>query len=235
MEFYTLLFFGGLVGMQHALEADHLAAVAAITNERSSRRAIVMRGSAWGLGHTLTLLTICGVLLVLGETISERMEAMLEFAVGLMIIGLGLNVLYKVWKSRPHFHVHEHGRGEQHLHVHTHAAEAVPHRDSAHNHRHRDLGLSRALAVGMMHGAAGSAGLLILATAANSLPEALGYVAAFGIGSIGGMAALTFIASYPLRWMERCATWVNATAFIAIGCVAIFVGSTLLGTSWAAL
>lgn len=233
MEFYTLLFLGGLIGMQHALEADHLAAVAAMTERRSSRRALVLRGGAWGLGHTVTLLTICGVLLILGETISERTEALLEFAVGVMIVGLGLNVLYKVWRQRPHFHVHEHGRGEQHVHVHTHAEEAVPHADSEHDHPHRGLG--RALAVGMMHGAAGSAGLLILATAANSIPEALGYVLAFGVGSIGGMAALTFVASYPLRWLERGATWVNAVAYGTIGCAAVVVGGSLLENSWAAL
>lgn len=233
MEFYTLLFFGGLIGMQHALEADHLAAVAAMTEKRSSRRALVLRGSAWGLGHTVTLLTICGVLLILGETISEHTEAVLEFAVGVMIIGLGLNVLYKVWRQRPHFHVHEHDRGEQHIHVHTHAEESVPHVDSEHDHPHRGLG--RALAVGMMHGAAGSAGLLILATAADSVPEALGYVLAFGIGSIGGMAALTFVASYPLRLLERGATWVNAVAYGAIGCAAVAVGGNLVGNSWAAL
>jgi ABC-type nickel/cobalt efflux system permease component RcnA len=233
MEFYTLLFFGGLIGMQHALEADHLAAVAAMTEKRSSRRALVLRGSAWGIGHTVTLLTICGVLLILGETISERTEAVLEFAVGAMIVGLGLNVLYKVWRQRPHFHVHEHERGEQHMHVHTHAEETVPHVDSEHDHPHRGLG--RALAVGMMHGAAGSAGLLILATAADSVPEALGYVAAFGVGSIGGMAALTFVASYPLRLLERGATWVNSVAYGVIGCAAVIVGGNLLGNSWAAL
>ena len=82
MEFYTLLLLGGLIGMQHALEADHLAAVAALSDKRSSRRALVLRGSAWGLGHTITLLTICGALLLLEETISPHTEAMLEFAVG---------------------------------------------------------------------------------------------------------------------------------------------------------
>ena len=80
-----------------------------------------------------------------------------------------------------------------------------------------------------------SAGLLLLAAAANSIPQAVGYVLAFGAGSILGMAALTFVVSYPLRWMERCANWVTTTTFVAIGCGAIFVGGALLRESWLVL
>lgn len=232
MEFISLLIFGGLIGMQHALEADHLAAVAALDGRRSSRRALILRGSAWGLGHTITLLTICGALLILDEVISERTEAMLEFGVGAMIILLGMNMFVTLWRRRPHFHIHQHSHGERHMHVHSHVADQVPHRASPHQHKHASLGLSRALLVGMVHGAAGSAGLLILAAAAKSVPEALAYVLAFGTGSILGMAALSFVVSYPLRWMERCANWVSTAAFAVIGCAAIAIGANLLGQSW---
>lgn len=232
MDLISLLVFGGLIGMQHALEADHLAAVAALDGRRSSRRALMLRGSVWGLGHTITLLTICGVLLLLGEVISARTEAMLEFAVGAMIVLLGLNMFVTLWRRRPHFHIHQHSQGERHLHLHTHATDPAPHRASAHEHKHENLGLRRALLVGMVHGAAGSAGLLILAAAAKSIPEAIAYVIAFGIGSILGMATLSFVASYPLRWMERCANWVSTTAFVGIGCAAIAIGANLLGHSW---
>ena len=235
MEFSTLLILGVVIGMQHALEADHLAAVAALSEKRSSRRALVLRGGAWGLGHTITLLTICGALLLLGETISARTEAMLEFAVGTMILLLGISVLHKVWRRRPHFHIHRHSEGKTHLHVHTHAEDGAPHRDSTHQHEHHTLGLRRALLVGMVHGAAGSAGLLILAAAANSVVQATSYVVAFGAGSIIGMAGLTFIVSFPLRWMERCANWVNTTAFVSIGCAALVIGGNLLANSWSVL
>lgn len=235
MEYYTLMLLGGLIGMQHALEADHLAAVAALSEKRSSRRALVLRGGAWGIGHTITLVTICGALLLLEETISPRAEALLELTVGAMIVLLGINVLYKVWRRRPHFHIHQHKGGEEHLHVHTHSDRAEPHTASAHEHWHHNLGLGRALLVGMMHGAAGSAGLLILAAAANSIPEAAAYIFAFGAGSIIGMATLSFIVSFPLRWMERCANWVNTTAFVSIGVAAILIGGNLMGHSWSIL
>lgn len=234
MEYYTLLILGGLIGMQHAFEADHLAAVAALSERRSSRRALVLRGGVWGLGHTITLLTICGVLLLVGEAIAPRTEALLEFAVGVMIVLLGINVIYKVWQRRPHFHIHEHAAGQQHMHVHVHATRSE-HAASEHKHGHQSLGLGRALLVGMVHGAAGSAGLLILAAAASSIPQAVGYVLSFGFGSILGMAALTFVVSYPLRWMERCANWVSTTAFVTIGCAAIVIGGSLLRESWLVL
>ena len=235
MELLTLLLFGCLIGMQHALEADHLAAVAALSEKRSSRRALIIRGGVWGLGHTITLLTICGVLLLLGESISARAEAFLELAVGAMIVLLGVNLLHKIWRKRPHFHIHNHSDGASHMHVHTHAGENAVHVENAHAHRHDNLGLGRALVVGMMHGAAGSAGLLILAAAADSLPQAGAYVVAFGTGSIIGMATLSFVVSFPLRWMERCANWVNTAAFASVGCAAIIIGGNLIGHSWGVL
>ena len=232
MELLTLLLFGCLIGMQHALEADHLAAVAALNEKRSSRRALVIRGGVWGLGHTFTLLTICGVLLLFGESISARTEAFLELAVGAMIILLGGNLLYKVWRKRPHFHIHHHHDGASHMHVHTHVGENGAHNESSHEHQHQELGLRRALLVGMMHGAAGSAGLLVLAAAADSITQAGAYVVAFGAGSIIGMATLSFVVSFPLRQLERCANWVNTAAFVSIGCEAIIIGGNLIGQSW---
>ena len=232
MEFYTLLMFGCLVGMQHALEADHLTAVAAMSTGRVSRRALVLRGGFWGLGHTVTLLAICGVLLIAGKAISPRTEAVLEALVGAMLILLGASVLRSLLKKRPHIHVHEHDGGVRHLHWHAHSAE-TPHSRSAHRHAHADLGIGRALTVGMVHGAAGSAGLLVLAAAAESVLTAIGYVLAFGVGSIVGMAALSFVASFPLRLMERSARWFNTAAVTCIGCVAILIGGQLLVAGWA--
>lgn len=235
MEYYTLVAFGCLIGMQHALEADHLAAVAALSKNRDSRRALVLRGSAWGLGHTVTLLSICSLLWFLGETISSQAAAMLELAVGTMIVLLGLNVLRMLWRYRPHIHVHTHAEGVRHVHVHTHEQRDTDHVRNEHDHSHERKGLLRALAVGMVHGAAGSAGLMILAAAAGSAAEAIAYVVAFGAGSMAGMAALSFVASYPLRWLERTANWLSTTAFVAIGAAAILVGGHLVGQSLAVL
>lgn len=234
-EYLTLLALGCMIGMQHAMEADHLAAVAALSNKTITRRALVLRGSMWGLGHTITLLSICGVLLLLGGTISSRAAATLEFLVGVMIVLLGFNVLRSVWVRRPHFHVHGHSKGERHLHLHTHESAREQHASDPHDHPHHELGLRRAMIVGMAHGAAGSAGLLIVAAVAESGLQAMGFILAFGLGSIAGMAFLTFCISFPARWMEQCAGWVNAVVFVTIGCTAIVIGGRLIGDNWSAI
>ncbi len=227
-----LLFFGCLVGMQHALEADHLAAVTAMAAGRTSRRALVLRGSFWGLGHTVTLLSICGVLLIFGGSISPRTEAGLEFAVAVMLVLLGASVLRRLWRQRPHFHIHQHSSGVRHIHAHSHSHNVTPHSLSAHHHEHHDLGLGRAVVIGMVHGAAGSAGLLVLAAAADSLVNAVAYVVAFAVGTILGMAALSFVASYPLGLLERCSGWFNTTTTALIGSAALIIGSRLLLENW---
>jgi ABC-type nickel/cobalt efflux system permease component RcnA len=231
MHYYTLIAFGWLIGMQHALEADHLAAVAALSKSGSSRRALVLRGSMWGLGHTITLLSICSTLWLLGGMISPRTEAALELMVGAMIVLLGINMLYTLWRLRPHIHVHQHGERVRHLHVHSHEDETSAHHESEHDHSHERIGLYRALLVGMVHGVAGSAGLMVLAAAAGTIAEAISYVLAFGIGSIAGMAALSFVVSYPLHWLEHRANWLSCVAFVGIGGIAILIGMHLMGQS----
>ena len=235
MGYYTLMVFGCLVGMQHALEADHLAAVAAMSTGRTSRRTLIIRGGLWGLGHTATLLLICGVLIVFGGNITPRTEALLEIAVGAMLALLGANVLRTLWLRRPHAHVHEHEDGLRHIHVHTHARSRDGDVRDTHHHDHENLKLGRAIAIGMVHGAAGSAALLVLATTAESTLNAFGYVLAFGLGSIVGMAALSLAASYPLKLVERSAGWITTATTASIGGAAVVVGGLLFASSWGAL
>ena len=82
----SLIALGFLAGMGHALEPDHLAAVGAMATGRNSRRSMVLRGAAWGLGHTLTLLAICSAVILLGMALTGRTAALLESAVGFMLI-----------------------------------------------------------------------------------------------------------------------------------------------------
>ncbi len=228
MEIWSVLVFGMLVGMQHALEADHLAAVAAMSAKKSSRRQLVLRGAYWGLGHTLALFAICGAAILLGLAISERVEAVLEFCVGLMIILLGGHVLLTLFRRRIHFHVHQHG-GERHVHAHAHAGESADHNASPHAHAHPGGGFLKALVVGLVHGAAGSGGLLVLIVAVSqSTAWALFTVLSFGLGSIMGMATLSFVASYPLKILEKSAGWLNRAVMAAIGGFAVLIGSALV-------
>lgn len=222
MEGFLVL--GLLVGMGHAFEADHLAAIGSFASEGKVKpKRMALLGASWGLGHTTTLALISIPVILLGIVISERLAAGMEFAIGIMLILLGGQVFYKLRKARMHVHLHEHDDGKRHFHAHSHAGEMRPHRNASHAHRH---GFSlRAYVIGLAHGAAGSAGLMALAASAtqNAL-TAFAYVAVFGFGSVMGMAALTYAASWPLRFAERAAgQMLNLVRFCAGG-AAIAVG-----------
>jgi high-affinity nickel permease len=105
---FGILGLGFLLGMQHALEADHIAAVSSIAARRSHVADIVNHGLTWGLGHTLTLFTFAGAAILLGRAIPETIARPIETAVGVMLIGLGAHVL---WRDRVHFHQHGHDDG----------------------------------------------------------------------------------------------------------------------------
>src|SRR5260370_28041601 len=198
----SLLLLGLLLGMRHALEADHLAAVASLATRSKGTRGRVLQGAVWGLGHTLTLLAVGGVCLLLRAASSERVAAALEGAVGVMLLLLGADVLRRMRRRRVHLHVHRHADGTVHLHAHRHAP-AEAHDPDHHQHAHEGFPL-RALLVGMVHGLAGSAALLLLTlTTLSSAWLGVAYIAVFGIGSIAGMAGLAAGLSPPPQGTPR--------------------------------
>ena len=165
--------------------------------------------------------------MALGLTISGRVQAGLEFAVGVMIVFLGAQTLWQMYRDRVHVHVHEHD-GAAHLHLHSHAADTVTHRESVHDHTHRATNL-RALVVGLVHGAAGSGALLALTiSATETLGQALAYFAVFGLGSMAGMAAVSMVASFPLSLAQRSTLWVRRATGLSIGCAALWVGAMVM-------
>src|SRR5436853_115669 len=224
---FGILVLGFLLGMQHALEADHIAAVSSIAARRSHVTDIVKHGLTWGLGHTLTLFVFAGVAILLGRAIPETVAKPIEGAVGIMLIGLGAHVLWRLWRDRVHFHRHGHDDGTVHFHAHSHAGDTVPHARAAHVHGHGFRW--RTLLVGLMHGMAGSAALLVLAATQVSSPAAgLFYVVLFGIGSMIGMALLSLVIAVPLAFSARSLTVANRTLQGAVGVVTIAIGIVTL-------
>ena len=220
---FGILGLGFLLGMQHALEADHIAAVSSIAARRSHVGDIVKHGLTWGLGHTLTLFVFAGAAILLGRAIPDSVAQPLETAVGVMLIGLGTHVLWRLRRDRVHFHQHGHGDGTVHFHAHSHAGEATPHVRAAHAHDHGFRW--RTLLVGLMHGMAGSAALLVLTVTQASSPAAgLGYIALFGVGSMIGMGALSTVIAIPLVASARWLTWANRGLQAAVGLVTIAIG-----------
>jgi cytochrome c biogenesis protein CcdA len=221
---------GFVLGMQHALEADHIAAVSSIAARRSHVGDIVKHGLTWGLGHTITLFLFAGAALVLGHAIPEHLERPLETAVGIMLVGLGAHVLWRLWRDRVHFHQHVHGDGTHHIHVHSHAGDTLPHARSGHDHGHGFRW--RSLLVGLMHGMAGSAALLVLTVSQAADPvHGLLYVLLFGVGSMIGMGALSTVIALPLAASARFLTWANRGLQFVVGLVTIAIGVHTIATT----
>lgn len=222
----TLLGLGFLFGLRHAFEPDHAAAVAALTSRSTSVRDTLRQGVAWGIGHSLTLLVFCSVVYSLEAVVPERVAQGLELAVGVMLIGLGLDVWRKLRRERFHYHLHKHDKGTAHSHLHAHLTE-FRHIPSVHQHAH---GIPyRALLVGFMHGMAGSAALILLTLHTMvSIMDGLIYIALFGIGSIVGMATLSVIIAVPLRRSAHSMKWAYNGLQVVIGGISVLQGASIL-------
>src|ERR1700722_10299299 len=195
LEIVTSSGLGSLLGMRHALEPDHLAAVSTlVTGERSNFKAALL-GACWGLGHTLSLLVAGVVLVILRTEMPPRLADGFEFLVALMLIALGVRAVYLAARQGPAGPVHAHHHGHVH---HTH------HGVDAHVHIGAWTLARRPLLVGAVHGLAGSGALtaLVLATLPSTAAR-LTYMALFGLGSTLGMAALSGLLGWPIARMGK--------------------------------
>lgn len=193
-SFLTLLGLGFMLGLRHALDSDHVAAVSTVLAQRPSFRASGLIGFSWGLGHTLVLLIVGMVVLWFRVPIPAFVASVAEGIVGVMLVSLGSLLGLKLFKERWHIHQHEHD-GDRHIHLHSHALV----NDHGHSHLWRES--LRPLCIGMAHGLAGSAALLLLVVSTSgSMAEGLIYIAVFGCGSILGMMVIGMALSVPVVW-----------------------------------
>ncbi|HEU4402437.1 MAG TPA: urease accessory protein UreH [Candidatus Polarisedimenticolia bacterium] len=219
------LLVGFLLGLRHALDADHVAAVAAIVSGRDGVRRSVLTGVFWGLGHALTIGGVGLVLLALRATVPPRLALFFEFAVAVVLMILGGVALAGVLRGRVHAHRHEHD-GVPHAHLHFHAA---PHGDdAAHRHPHPLRAMVRPFLVGTLHGLAGSGALvlLVLATVPTLLLGCL-YLGIFGAGSIAGMALMSLALAAPLVLAQRRVLWLYRALRGAAGLGSLGLGLLL--------
>jgi ABC-type nickel/cobalt efflux system permease component RcnA len=193
----SVLMFGLVFGLKHAIEADHLAAVSTIVSQRKSILSSSIVGGLWGLGHTISLLIAGVAVLVLHVKIGEKTALALEFCVALMLIALGANALRRILRGgKLHIHSHHHG---EHAHLHPHIHEPSVELSERTHHSLRTN--ARPILVGMVHGLAGSAALMLLVLSTVSSPVVgLLFIAVFGIGSISGMLMMSALVSLPLQF-----------------------------------
>lgn len=216
LSILSVLSVGFALGLQHAIEADHLAAVSTIVSEKKSLLTASLVGGLWGLGHTISLFMVGAIVIFLKVQISESVEAKLEAIVGGMLILLGLNALRKLFLAKEiHVHAHDHGERE-HLHLHSHGdkAEASHHRFSP-----------RSVVIGMVHGLAGSAALMLLILPTIPSPAvALLYILIFGVGSIGGMMAMSLLIGLPFHFTANRFDFLNKGIRLCAGLFSFGLG-----------
>jgi high-affinity nickel-transport protein len=213
---------GFFLGMRHATDPDHVIAVTTIVARQKSRSGAATIGAAWGLGHTLTILAVGGGMILFGWVIPPRVGLSMEFSVGVMLILLGImnltGVMRGIGASRlirggGHQHTHPHSHGDYvHTHAHAHDPEAHPHKPERtplswldrHLGRLGAYQLVRPLAVGVVHGLAGSAAiaLLVLTTVRNPA-WGFWYLLVFGFGTIAGMMVMTAVIVVPFTGTDH--------------------------------
>lgn len=225
----SLLALGFVLGLRHALDADHVAAVASLASRKATLRDTLRVSGAWGIGHAATLLVFGGALVLVGTTLPESVARVLEAAVGVMLVVLGVGVLRRLRHRKIHFHAHAHdGAPTPHVHLHAHgrAGHAHPH---AHDHAH-----GRALLVGCVHGLAGTAGLVLLAVPAmQSGAGALLYLAVFGAGTVAGMMLFAAAISVPLRFGAQRMRRTTLALQLALGLLNVGLGVWIAADSLA--
>ncbi len=200
----AVLAIGGLLGLRHAFEPDHLAAVSTLATRPAARLWSAARlGLIWGLGHTVTVGVVALVIIVLGVRVPERFWPAAELLVAALLILLGTVVIWRYVRGRWHMHAHTHEIATPHFHLHSHSTGA------AHGHPHPVVDVRRSLGFGIAHGLAGSGAIAALLVAAvPDTASRLAYFAAFSAGTILGMLGVSLTLSVVVRLAaERSSRW----------------------------
>lgn len=210
----TIIFFGFLLGIKHALDADHIVAITTIVSRSRSVLRGALAGLSWGMGHTLILFAAGFGVLVFKLSIPDRLALSVEFVVGILLVLLGVPLLKQLLANKSHVHLHQH-EDKRHSHLHTHGDTP------GHDHKHS----RRPFLLGMVHGLAGSGVLipLILSTM-SSVIQGLLFIVIFGIGSMLGMLIFSGLISLPFKLTAgtslRLNLWVRGIA----GLISILLG-----------
>ncbi len=191
LSFVPIISLGFILGLKHAIEADHVAAVSAIVSEYKNLFKSSLVGVLWGAGHTVSLLLAGLLVILLKVEIPERVALGLEFGVAIMLVVLGVNSIYKLLNDRKSF-----------------SSEELSDPTSSSNKK--SAFSSRPIVVGMIHGLAGSAALMVLVVGTTkSALVGLAYIVIFGIGSIGGMLLMSILISLPIHFTTNRFTQMN--------------------------
>ncbi|HZE93584.1 MAG TPA: hypothetical protein VEZ49_02670 [Gemmatimonadales bacterium] len=221
---------GGLLGLRHAFEPDHLAAVSTLATRPTARLWSAARlGLVWGLGHTVTVGIFALLIIVLGVQLPARFWPAAELLVAGLLILLGAVVIWRYVRGRWHMHAHAHTAAAPHFHFHSHAV------DPSHGHSHAVVDARRSLGFGIAHGLAGSGAIAaLLVAAAPDTTTRIAYFAAFGAGTIVGMLGVSLTLSVLVRLAAgrgaRWATMLHVGAAVGSVVAGIVLAWQVVGT-----
>lgn len=221
---FAILLVGLILGIRHAMDADHVVAVSTIISKNKNLLRSSILGAAWGLGHTSTLLLVGLLVLIFKLSIPTKVALSMELAVGIILVILGLSAAKEFFIDKMHLHCHRH---ESNVHPHLHS-----HKDrSDHSHEHKMKSEYKTFLVGMVHGLAGSAALMLLVLTTVSTPyQGILYILIFGLGSILGMVAISTIISLPFAYTATKFEELNYKIRLTVGFISIFLGISIILT-----
>ncbi len=216
LEIATFLLSGLLLGLKHSLDIDHLAAISTIVSENPKRKISILKGAIWGVGHTTTLFIVGFLVLAFKLTIPNSLANIFELVVGFILVYLGLSLAFKIRKEKVHVHIHDHD-GQKHFHVHSHKES------TKHNHLHKPFW------VGIAHGLAGSAALmLIVLSSVKSAILGLFFILIFGIGLIAGMTIFSLIISFPINLANQRVSSLSKSLKLLIAATSTAIGLSII-------
>lgn len=241
----SIIALGFFLGMRHATDPDHVIAVATIVSRQRSIRHAAVIGALWGVGHTITILAVGSAIILFGLVIPPRVGLTMELSVGLMLILLGVLNLSGImrWITETltpmqlgqHAHAHPHGHGD---YVHTHSHEHGDPEKHGHAEDATPVGwmdrtfgrlgmyqLLRPLAVGIVHGLAGSAAVaLLVLTTIRVASWAVFYLLVFGLGTVAGMMLITAAIAMPFKFSETRFARLNRGLGLVSGLISLGFG-----------
>ncbi len=228
MDMTTAVYIGLGLGLRHALDADHVVAVTSMLSDGGRIRSAIGIGLWWGVGHGVSLMIVGSLVLLTGFSFPAGWQGAIEASVGAMVFVLGAGLLLRHARGAVHWHEHDHkGAVHAHFHHHRRAARApkAGHERRDHEHEHRRPGRLRAVAVGAVHGLAGTGPLVILLALTLAGPaERYAALAASALGTVGGMLVVTACLAIPFAGSRTLQPVWYARLQITAGLVGVLYG-----------
>lgn len=200
-----------MLGLRHALEPDHVTAVAALASTSARTRQVARVAAAWGLGHALVLFAAGVVLAWTGARFPPAIGGLLELVVGAVLVWLGVDVLVRARREK----IPAASTSDGAIVASSNGTAAF---------------VARAFVVGGVHGVEGSGAVVLLALPTlRSTAGAAAYLGVFGLGSVIGMVACSFAVTLPLGVAARRFASSGRTLQLAIGVTSVAVGALIVG------